>query len=153
VENWKKINPNDVDPSNQETNVGKMSMLPSVQEHSLIEHCENAEQKEEAPKHPARGEFSGEVRKVCLVGQEAVGKTVTIQGYCLGKVSEQYIPTVFDNYSVEVDFAGTHYKIEFWDTAGLEDYDRLRPLSYPLTDCFAVLISTFLVSNFDHWFC
>ena len=35
----------------------------------------------------------------------------------------------------------TPVSLGLWDTAGEEDYDRLRPLSYPLTNVFALMFA------------
>lgn len=54
------------------------------------------------------------------------------------------MPTVFENYLAQKMHRQTGKMVELalWDTAGQEEYDRLRPLSYPETDlllvCFAI---------------
>jgi small GTP-binding protein len=59
-------------------------------------------------------------------------------------VLQKYVPTVFENYITQTTHNPTGKAVELalWDTAGQEEYDRLRPLSYPETDllfvCFAI---------------
>ena len=48
------------------------------------------------------------------------------------------------------------FELALWDTAGQEDYDRLRPLSYPETDvvllCFALSSRDGLENVHKKWF-
>ncbi|XP_054434251.1 transforming protein RhoA-like isoform X2 [Pteronotus mesoamericanus] len=61
-------------------------------------------------------------KKLVIVGDGACGKTCLLIVFSKGEFPEEYVPTVFEN--------------------SVEDYDRLRSLSYPNTDvilmCFSI---------------
>uniref|UniRef100_K7FPF0 Cell division control protein 42 homolog n=1 Tax=Pelodiscus sinensis TaxID=13735 RepID=K7FPF0_PELSI len=63
---------------------------------------------------------------------------------------QAWLPLVFDNYAVTVMIGGEPYTLGLFDTAGQEDYDRLRPLSYPQTDVFLVCFSVVSPSSFEN---
>jgi small GTP-binding protein len=86
--------------------------------------------------------------KCVVVGDGAVGKTSLINGYDVG-----YFPTVFDDYYINVIVDDKQINLQLHDTAGGDDYDRLRPLGYPMTDVFLVCFSVVSPSTYESVSC
>lgn len=97
-------------------------------------------------------------KKIVVVGDGGCGKTCLLISYSQGYFPEKYVPTVFENYITYPTHPPTGKTVELalWDTAGQEEYDRLRPLSYPETDlifvCFAIDCPNSLDNVMDKWY-
>ncbi|KAF2103125.1 ras-domain-containing protein [Rhizodiscina lignyota] len=97
-------------------------------------------------------------KKFVVVGDGGCGKTCLLISYSQGYFPEKYVPTVFENYITQTPHPPTGKIVELalWDTAGQEEYDRLRPLSYPETDlvfvCFAIDCPNSLENVMDKWY-
>ncbi|KAL8589843.1 Rho GTPase [Nucella lapillus] len=91
--------------------------------------------------------------KCVVVGDGAVGKTCMLMSYATNKFPTEYVPTVFDNYSVRVSIKDTPYQLGLFDTAGQEEYSTLRTLSYPETSVFLTAFSVVMpasLKNLEH---
>ncbi|KAF8434944.1 small GTPase superfamily [Terfezia claveryi] len=75
-------------------------------------------------------------------GDGACGKTSLLNVFTRGYFPQVYEPTVFENYVHDIYVDNTHIELSLWDTAGQEEFDRLRSLSYSDTHtimlCFSV---------------
>lgn len=80
-------------------------------------------------------------KKLVIVGDGACGKTCLLIVFSKDQFPEVYVPTVFENYVADIEVDGRQVELALWDTAGQEDYDRLRPLSYPDTDVILMCFS------------
>ncbi|KXS09317.1 ras-domain-containing protein [Gonapodya prolifera JEL478] len=89
-------------------------------------------------------------KKLVIVGDGSAGKTSLLIVATKGEQNfpQKYTPTVFENHLLLVRNASSNCDVQLglWDTAGQEDYDRLRPLSYPDT---SIIIIVFDLSSVE----
>ena len=88
--------------------------------------------------------------KLVVVGDGAVGKTCILVSFTSEEFPTEYVPTVFENYNAVMIVDERKVSLGLWDTAGQEEYDRLRPLSYTSTDVFLVCFSVTSAASLDN---
>ncbi|KAG8958706.1 Rho GTPase [Tulasnella sp. 419] len=94
-------------------------------------------------------------RKIVVCGDGAVGKTSLCNVFTRGTFIQVYEPTVFENYVQDIEIDEQTVEMSIWDTAGQEEFDRLRSLSYAETHvvmlCFSVDNPTSLENIEGKW--
>lgn len=88
--------------------------------------------------------------KIVAVGDGAVGKTTFLISFALDCFNQEYIPTVFDNFTTVYKLEDRNISLGLWDTAGQEDFATIRPLSYPNTDIFLVFYSVAMRPSYEN---
>ncbi|XP_031422879.1 rho-related GTP-binding protein RhoN [Clupea harengus] len=76
--------------------------------------------------------------KIVVVGDTQCGKTALLHVFAKDCYPENYVPTVFENYTASFEIDKQRIELNMWDTSGSSYYDNVRPLAYPDSD--AVLI-------------
>ena len=113
-----------------------------------------------------------EAVKLVIAGDSAVGKTALVISYTADAFQEDYIPGADDayskNYYVPWKVDGATLALMLWDTAACDTHpmgavrvqygrqaQRLRTLSYPNTDVFAIAFSVVSPASYEnvaHWY-
>jgi len=94
-------------------------------------------------------------KKLVVVGDGGCGKTSLLLTFAKNEFPVDYIPTVFENYVALMEVDDRRVELALWDTAGQEDYDRLRPLSYTRAEvvliCFSLDSPSSLMNVTEKW--
>lgn len=68
----------------------------------------------------------------------------------MGRLIGLQVPTVFENYVTDCRVDGKSVQLALWDTAGQEDYERLRPLAYSKAHVILVAFSVDTPDSLDN---
>ena len=89
---------------------------------------------------------------VVVVGDTAIGKTRLCNTYQQGSFPDDdpwKATYSFDNFYIDLTLDGRPVNLRVWDTAGLEDYDRIRALVYPKADVCMICYAINSIASFE----
>ncbi len=93
----------------------------------------------------------GFVFKITVIGDGAVGKTSLIKKYTQGSFQKDYIKTLgaqFSKYDEEIE--GDNCKLFFWDIAGQDEFNFMRPTFYKGSKAAIIVFSLTDDDSFEH---
>lgn len=88
--------------------------------------------------------------KCVVVGDSGVGKTYLLHTYINKVFPKDYIPCFFNTYSTQVSVDGQQVGLSLWDSAGREDYEHFRLLSYAHVNVFIACFSIASPASFEN---
>ncbi|KAK9447263.1 small GTPase superfamily [Limtongia smithiae] len=85
--------------------------------------------------------MSGKTLRVVTVGDGACGKTCLLMAFAERTYQERYIPTVFERRTKSLSSRQGPVTLDLIDTAGQEEFARLRPMFYQDADVILIAFS------------
>lgn len=102
------------------------------------------------PQSTRPGQGQERVLKCVLLGDGAVGKTSLVVSYTTNGYPTKYVPTAFDNFSAIVQVDGNPVRLQLCDTAGQDEFDKLRHFCYSQTDALLLCFSVVSPASFQN---
>ena len=69
--------------------------------------------------------------KVTVLGDCSVGKSTLLLTFMQGFFASSDVPNVIDGNIQKIYCDGQEVFLDLWDVASAEEFDRIRPLTYP----------------------
>ncbi|CAB4390168.1 unnamed protein product [Rhizophagus irregularis] len=90
-------------------------------------------------------------RKLVIVGDGACGIRKYRSNHTLFITpTTNKEPTVFENHVTDLKIDGKPVQLALWDTAGQEEYERLRPLSYSKAHVILIAFAVDIPDSFEN---
>ncbi|CAF3348478.1 unnamed protein product [Rotaria socialis] len=107
------------------------------------------------PSSPMNAHHTGGHITCVIIGDSSVGKSSLVVSYTTNDFPTQYVPTAFDNYSVDVSVGTRLVHIDICDTGGKEQFSSLHGLCIPYSDvillCFSVVNRQSFHNAITYW--
>lgn len=96
-------------------------------------------------------------KKLVIIGDGSTGKTSLLRSYLASDKKLKYDPdpTILETSVVRVEVNKKLVEFIVWDTAGQEEYEKLRPITYKSSDiifiCYSVDSQESFINVTDKW--